>query len=236
MKSIKKISVFILMSSFFVLVSCEKEKCYSCDDDIDAWAKENVVKLSAMPITEMVKLSLDKQKAAYRTFKPERRKNIWIDKINGIISTAKSNDEQVHLIKVLMMINKLDFNKELTLKQEAYFFEWFDEGKVKFGWTDYFRISGFMMFDKAVNDEEEFKRRYSSDYLSHNKEIIKADNDITLARLMTINVANAQSECDSRWCLDCDFVGGYCDKGCEETEYGCGWIGLQSCDKNCTPF
>ncbi len=232
MKSHAKNSIFLSLLLLVVLVSCQKEPCYSCDDGVDSWAKENITKISLMTRSDILKLNLEKQKAAYRTLQSDKKKKLWSDKLVDVKKMAKSDEELQHLIVLEKFAENYDFESDLPTELETFLFEWFDEGKKKFGWTDYFRISGFMMLGKAVNSEKEFKDLYSKEILSFNTGP-KEDNSISLKQLLAINVANAENWCDSKWCYDCQIIGGYCVNSCTTTQSGCGWLWVSPCTKNC---
>lgn len=225
--------IFSLLLLAFVS-SCQKEPCYSCDDGVDSWAHENIEKISLMSKTEVVELHLEKQRAAFRIFEPNKRKKLWSDKMVEVRNFLNSEEELQHFSIMENFIERHTFDEDITHEQEKFLFDWFDEGKEKFGWTDYFRISAFMRLGKVVNNEKEFKELYVKDLLSYNNEP-KSGNDVTLSQIMALNVANAETSCDSRWCLDCNLIGGTCLTGCSNTSTGCGWAWSQSCNKNCAP-
>lgn len=209
----------------FANISCQDETCYSCDKEVDSWAKENVELLKKMDRIELSKLSNDKQRAAFRTFTPEKRKQLWIAKLKQIKTLNFTDNELNHLKFIEKFISKYDFSKEMTTEQENLFNNWFEEGKLKFGWTPYFLVSGFAVLnDDAVLTKKEFQNNYPK-LLARDYEEVVDDGS-----------GGIVNDCDCRWDLSCQLSGlGDCtDKGCESTTLGCGALLMQSCTNDCS--
>jgi len=175
---------------------------------------------------ELVILSDGKQRAAFRTFSPEKRKQLWTDKLKQIKSLNFSKEEINHLKIIENFINKYDFSEEITVDQEKYFMAWFEKGKLDFGWTPYFLVSGFAMLNEdAVLNKKEFKDKFSK-LLS--REYPEETDDGS--------GVSTSGECDCRWDLTCELAGlGKCSNtSCEDTYFGCGWLLMQSCTNDCS--
>ena len=211
---LKLILVLVLVS---FTMSCNDQECYSCDSEIDSWAKENKEALSKMDRYELMRLSSKQRAAAFRAFSAEKRKEIWIDKFNQILSIIKSSEERNHLEKILKFVEGYDFSREITEKEEKFFRDWFSEGEYYFEWNKYFMVSGFASLGDAVTT----KKAYNALYNSENTEgrAIETDDD-----------------CDCRWDTHCDLAGlGDCsDDDCEDTTLGCGLFFMQSCTGDCS--
>ena len=78
---------------------------------------------------ELGKLSFPKQKAAFRTFIPQKRKQLWIDKFDEIKLLNFSKEELNHLKKFESFLITYSFSKELSKKQEIFLNNWFNDGK-----------------------------------------------------------------------------------------------------------
>lgn len=96
--------------------SCEEEECYSCNEEINSWGK-NIVALKSIDRPTLVELSLEKQKAAFRTFTLEKRKQLWLEKYDQITTLYFSKQKLIHLKKFNTFLNSYDFSKELTQVQ-----------------------------------------------------------------------------------------------------------------------
>ncbi|WP_299528696.1 bacteriocin fulvocin C-related protein [uncultured Lutibacter sp.] len=172
---------------------------------------------------ELVVLTVEKQKAAFRTFSPKKRKQLWVDKFKQIKSLNFSEEEINHLKTFEKLLNKYDFSKELSEEQLLFLNSWFEEGKLNFKWTPYFLVSGFGMLNvDAVKDKSEFQ--FSSRVID-----VETDPDDGLGGGGTDN-------CDCRWDITCQLaqLGDCSDNSCEDTTFGCGWLGMQSCTGDCT--
>lgn len=173
---------------------------------------------------ELVVLSSRKQRVAFRTFTPEKRKQLWIDKFKQIKSLNFSKDEFDHLKIIEKFLNKYDFSKELTEDQELFLNSWFEEGKLNFKWTSYFLVSAFSKLNNnAVLNKIEFQEEFPTLLASTDYEEEVDDG----------SGGGYTDDCDCRWDLTCELSGlGKCsDNGCEDTIFGCGWLGMQSCTK-----
>lgn len=220
-----KFLIFLFLISF-ANIGCQDETCYSCDKEIDSWAKENFESLKIMNRNQLVVLSSGKQRAAFRTFTPEKRKQLWVDKFKQIKSLNFSKDELDHLKIIEKFLNKYDFSKELTYDQELFLNSWFEEGKLNFGWTPYFLVSAFAMLNEdAVLNKKEFLNKFPTQL---SREYPEETDDGSGASIT--------DECDCRWDLTCELAGmGKCSNdSCEDTSFGCGWLLMQSCTNDCS--
>ena len=165
---------------------------------------------------ELATLSSEEQKAAFRTFSPEKRKQLWLNKLNQIKSLNFSNEEMQHLNTFEIFLNKYDFSKELTNEQEKFLNSWFEEGRLKYNWTSYFLVSGFAKLNEdAVKTKKEFYSNFPN---------LKA------------RIEGESGSCDCKWDITCQLSGlGECsDPECRETRAGCGWLTMQACDGDCS--
>jgi hypothetical protein len=216
-----KLLLFLLLISF-TNIGCENDICYSCDTEIDAWAKNNIESLKLLSRNELVLLTSEKQKAAFRTFTPEKRKQLWTDKLKQIKSLNFSKKELNHLKKIEIFLTQYDFSNELSRQEEIYLKSWFEEGQQKFNWNIYFLVSGFASLDNAVLSKTEFQKEFSKEFttLSSNLNEFEGQED----------------SCDCRWDITCQLAGlGDCsDGGCEDSAFGCGFMFMQSCTNDCS--
>ncbi|MCF6167348.1 bacteriocin fulvocin C-related protein [Lutibacter sp.] len=175
--------------------------------------------------SELAILSSGKQRAAFRTFTPQKRKQLWLDKFKQIKSLNFSKKEVNHLKIMEEFLKKYDFSKELTKKQEEYLTSWFEEGKLNFKWTPYFLISGFAKLNEdAVLSKKEFKSKFPE---------VSMRDDLTTP---PDEGGGDIDYCDCRWDITCQLAGlGDCSNtSCEGTTFGCGWLGMQSCTSDCS--
>jgi len=211
----------VLFAISFTFINCTTEECYSCDTEINEWAKNNIETLKTIKRKDFIKLSEAKQKSAFRTFKPYKRKQLWIEKVIQIKSLDLTNDEIKHLLIIEEFIKKYDFSKEISAKEDIFLKSWFNEGKERYNWTVYFLLTGFTNLDNAVKTKEQFKNTYAK----KNSSIV---NKIVDSPIST-------DGCDCRWNITCEIVHqGSCSDGCDVTTFGCGWLGMQSCTGDCT--
>ena len=193
--NIKLLTLLFLIS--FANIGCQDETCYSCDKEINSWAKENLESLKTMNRSELVILSSGKQRAAFRTFTPQKRKQLWLDKFKQIESLNFSKEELNHLKIMGKFLNDYDFSNELTKKQEEFLNSWFEEGKLNFEWTPYFLISGFAKLNEnAVLNKKEFQNKFPA---------INMRDDLTTPP--DEGGGYSEDSCDCRWDITCQLSG-----------------------------
>lgn len=205
----------ILIASFNI--SCD-DVCYSCNTEIDSWAKRNKEYLKSLDRNELSHLSLSKQKAAFRTFNPKKRQQLWLSKLNQVKSIVNSKNEIEHLKKIERFIMQHNFLKELSKSQAIFLSSWFKEGQNKYSWNFYFLVSGFVELN---NDATFSKEEFESKFKNYKARPAGLDSGI--------------SGCDCRWDLSCELANlGSCSGTCESTTLGCGWFLMQSCTGDCS--
>ena len=76
MKTVRKsmfvLSLLGLFIGLFSMMSCKKEKQYSCDQEIHNWAKENIDRFQDITREQLATLPVELAQAAYRTLTPEK--------------------------------------------------------------------------------------------------------------------------------------------------------------------
>ncbi len=209
----KKLIVCIL--GVFCLVSCQEEEvCYSCDESVDAFVKENLKAIQQMDRAEIITYSNEQQRAMYRALASDRKKEIWKDKFSQINSLDLSEGERKLMKKFENFVNQCDFSKSITAQEKQYLNSLREEGMQKFNWSQRFVVSTF-------------------GYLEN----VDKNGIIT----QTTNIAEdafdpGTPKCDCDWGFAC--LDGPCDErdgACEKTKSGCGWFLWDSCVSLCRP-
>jgi hypothetical protein len=194
-------------------MSCEKEEgfCYSCNQNIDNWARENVDLISDMSREDIVELSGEKQRAAFRVMSPDKRKKIWLEKLSGLLDQDQSYEEFKLLNYVIDIAKGLSFSRELT-DNEYYAIEHELLNLVEeAGWTRSQMVYTFGTLQLKPSTG-------ANDFFSNG---IEANE--SLQQKLDCN-------CSWGWCGSTD----ECEEDdCEETDFGCGFLLLGSCDKIC---
>jgi hypothetical protein len=208
----------------FANIGCQTETCYSCDEEINSWAKENIEFLKSLSRIELVKLSSEKQRAAFRTYLPKKRKELWHNKITQIKSLEFSKKEMKHLAIIEQFINDYNFSKELTYNQVQFLNSWFEKGKQDYNWSDYFLVSGFSNLTDAILTKVEFQKKYLNKIKESSNRVDDGIQPIS------------GNSCDCRWDITCQLSGlGDCSNPhCDDTTLGCGWLIMQSCTGDCS--
>ena len=204
---IKYLFLFIAITLY---TSCETEEeiCYSCNQSVDKWAHDNKAEILKMNREDIIKLPGEKQRAAFRVFTPQKRKSVWRDKLDYLKGNHTSKEEAELITYVESLVDKLPFNKELT-DQEYYSIEANLLPLVeKAGWS-----KSKMVY--AFGTLQNFKSNNGKDFFNNKVAPPLDDPDCN---------------CKWGWCGSEDD----CEKDtCDETNLGCGALGLGSCTKIC---
>ena len=120
----------------------KKEAVGAGESEERVWAKENTDEIRRMSRSELVKLSRDKQLAAYLVLTKEQRVNLWKDKFESTLKMpCWSAEEKTHIQKAydFILAHQDSFGDErLTDEQEKtlgdFIKGWSDEATAKFGW------------------------------------------------------------------------------------------------------
>lgn len=127
----------------FCFFSCQKEEMlYSCDSNIEKWAKENSSEINRMNREEFLKISNEsRKKAAYRAFNLENKQRNWEEKYQELKKLNWSEDEWKHidliyslvLDKTMSMLNTE--NLEESDKFLIFVYRWEDYARTTLGWN-----------------------------------------------------------------------------------------------------
>lgn len=209
---------FILILCLIIISSCTKEDLkYSCDPEINAIVKSGEIEFSEIELTEFLEYDIILQKAIYRSLTNDKKRNLWLEKLDLIISGNELNDNEMKHIKTLaehisninFVFQKLD---SIQFKQRKNFEdEWVNYAKNILLWDD-FKVH-FVVNSLCIKQEQY-------------KQIIEELTTITL------NVLSGSCGCstESDYCSD---RGGRCDQGgCSQTS-GCGFLWQYQCDGVC---
>jgi hypothetical protein len=228
-----KQNILLICLSLFALISCtaKDEASYSCNPEINSWVKSNIIQIQSMKRTEWLKLDESKKKPTYRAFTAEEKYNFWLLKINEVMQLESlSIDEKNHLEKLFSKIKDNpewfndDFNKdddEMT-KIELFAYEWKEEAKNKFGWSDTFIKSILSSGNKVVDKMGSL-------------EVATVKKNVRFKSTAEANQSNCNCGVGYFWSTcDSSISTSGCSSGnCKTTRSGCSFLWLSACDGYC---
>jgi hypothetical protein len=137
-----KTKLFILgIMACFTFISCQKDPLlYSCDPEMDAWAKNNYESIQSFTIAEFIGLDYAQQQAAYATMGQKQRHEIWMNKLNDVIQMCWTEDEEKHIELLISYVGKnesLFANNETQQERDQFelsMYEWVDYAEEKLKW------------------------------------------------------------------------------------------------------
>lgn len=132
-------SVLLLICFTAIFVSAySSEPKYSCDPEIEKWARANIDHYATAPRSEIAALSAGRQRAINVGLPAERKELLWREKLADILREPDLSDAEKQEIEKL-------YNKFIPLfyegpdaaeAQESEVLKWMDMMKTKFDWTD----------------------------------------------------------------------------------------------------
>jgi len=213
----KKTILFVCILQFFLVGCNQEEVCYSCDESVDAFVKENLKVIQQMNRADIINYSKEKQRGIYRALSAEKKKEIWQDKFAQIYSLDLSGGERELMNQFEEFVNKTDFSNAITQKEKDYLNSLREIGIQNFGWTQRFIVSVFGYLENI------------------DRSGIIIARDINIDPVFTD--PDPKEDCDCRWGFAC--LDGPCDerpKSCKkDDDSGCGWFWLESCTGLCRP-
>lgn len=211
--------IFCIVFFSIVLFSCQQTELeYSCDPVINKFVIEKKAEFSQISVTELTTYEVALQKAVFRSWNPEKKRDAWLDKLHQVlcsISLTKAETDHIQkLIDHLEVGYFLDENiQKNDISRTKFAGEWLNYAIKDLGWSEQF-IS-FMVY-RLYTNQSQF--------------------DAELTVLKSINVGTStNSESGSCNCnTSSDFCSGSAchSSGCS-TSSGCGWLWSGSCDGSC---
>ncbi|MFD2552532.1 bacteriocin fulvocin C-related protein [Bizionia sediminis] len=193
-----------------LISSCQtEEECYSCNESVDNWARQNIESISKMDRADIIQLPAEKQRAAFRVLSPERKTSVWLDKISYLKNKYKS-DEEIKLFEfVENVLANRKFDKEMSDKE-------------------YYAVEAKLLPLVEAAGWSKSKMVYAFGTLQNEKQV---NNDFYGSSSKVAVAHDVDCNCNWGWCGD----GGDCEKEtCDETDFGCGFLGFGSCDEICS--
>lgn len=215
----------IAVAITFCLFSCgkkSKDELYSCNPKINSWAEANKATLQQYNREQLAAvLSIDSQKAIYRTMSAAEQCNIWKEKLQWILDSSDfSSAEKDHIRTAYNYLQPSFYEDSTSLASLATWgANWTSGGMSQFGWDSIrvFLIAETFMLPPELNSLRE--------------------------HIISTNGGNPQyapgrgdkPDCDCRSAVGCQWFVESCDKGggCDETPGGCGPFGGWNCTGGC---
>jgi len=203
----------------FAFSSCMNDQMeFSCDPVLNEYISTHREEYILYTVNDLAVTEPIVQQAIFRSFTPEKKRDIWLQKIHFLLETEPYKDaEYVHVEKLLNHLHENFFRKEnleLEASQRSLFAsEWINFAKSSLGWSD--RYVAFVVFRIYINQAQ-------------------FDNEMSMLKTIK-QKAIADSEavpCDCH--TSADFcMGSICKNGECQITTGCGWIWSQHCDGKC---
>ena len=163
--------------------------------------------------------SVKEQKAILRASSPKKRKTLWQNKVNHILTISLSKDEREYLEWFADIFKKINYNEPTPEYLSAKMKKKVLEAKSKFGWSDKLIHNLFFTTDDVV-----LKNKYI-DYQFYSRGNTDDGPD---------DGNNPPDTCDCKYDLGCGWAKECAsNSGCEYNNGDCGIFGNDSCNGSC---
>lgn len=218
----------ILVFGMLCMVSCKKEKQFSCDQEIHKWAKENADRFQEITREQLATLPIELAQAAYRTLSPEKKFEFWNEKFEIVYSQW---DEPVRemIDEMRTHMSVAWFNPNMGAIDEDYIDSW--ENIMLSEWMDstFYHLNFCLIY---TEDELEALRDSSA---NRNCSWAQVSSELMEKYMPSQKSSRGSGEgtCFCEWDSTCS-KGEKCkNTNCRRTTEGCGFAWLSPCTKIC---
>ena len=209
-----------IVSMVLLIVACQDDEVkYSCNPNVDNYVKSSYNELYLMDSYEFSSLAIEVQRAAFRSFSPEKKHDLWFDRLNLILCNETwSEEEYLHIYSLIEFLDidlfvSIDPTSLYASEIKEFSSEWINYAYETLAW-DKSRLA-FVVSSLSLNFD---------DYLLQLSEIKTIRSSTQL---------NDESSCD------CNITSNYCSvsldcyPGCISSNGGCGWLWSEPCNGIC---
>ncbi len=199
--------------------SCQQSEFeFSCDPLINEFVTENQAELSRITVGELTSYEIALQKAVFRSWGYEKKRNAWIEKLNHVLNENSFSQEESDHIKKLIGHIEVDYFQEQKIQSGSKTRMQFADNWIKYaidelGWDDQFLA--FLVYRLYTNQYQ-----FDSEFYA-----LKST-----ASEMTTNSESGTCNCNTT----SDFCSGSaCTSGGCSSSSGCGWLWSETCNGSC---
>lgn len=211
--------------AFFILAtitSCNDDILeYSCNPDVNKFVKTNILILSQIKLDEFNQMSNLLQRATFRSYSPEKRFELWTEKLEKMLAIEPLTElEAIHIEKLInhLSIESFISNEEgdpLRIQNEIFSINWQDYALNSLKW-DKARLA--FVISSLFISEADYK-------YSLNQAKIEP-------KQLTVPVYDCGCNTGTNFCDS--YTNGNCVEGnCNSSASGCGWVWMEECNGQC---
>lgn len=223
----KKFIYLFGLSVTLLLSSCSQDEVfYSCNEEEDAFVKDNLKEIQKMTRGEWLEGSQDLKLPMYRAFTAEQKQQFWKEKIEKIMNGCDWTEKELsHLVKLYDAIDehKCWFTGRKRMSEN----EWDEFELHGYRWTEYAK-NELLWSDQLVG---------SIVYTGEDIEIV--DKEPVIKSVMVVSKRRFRSAVEKPDC-NCTYRSAmFCPSGCMEGNNicnvvgGCGYLGGADCTGLC---
>lgn len=213
-KIIYRIPLLVFALGAVLLTNCTKEEKYSCDEKIDEFVKDNIIKAKEFNKDNLTSYGVATQRAFFSSYDLIKKESLWYEKqieLSSLIGDTLEEEYINSLFKLGISLQK-DKVRLSEMMENGELEELLNRGKRRFNWTNTFILNTFFRLEKVIDKEGKINTK---------SQIMKKTGGDT---------------CNCSWNLSCNMGGqGDCDSSCgSQSDGGCGFLWGGDCDASCT--
>ena len=200
------------------LFSCREDFLpYSCDPVLNQIITQHLTEYAQYSVKEVTIYDLGVQRAIFRSYEPSKKREVWIEKFNYLLTNGMYTGEEFQHLKILRdHISPNYFNPDSVTvnapQRKLFLADWKIYAKNQLRWTD--KYIAFLI-NRLYTDPAQFDAEISM-----------------LKKISAQAVAESESSCDCNRAID--YCNGYCGSAtCETLPSGCGDFWQYACDGAC---
>lgn len=211
--------IFSIALIFGVIFSCQQDEIeYSCDAEINRIVKENKLEYSQILVTDLTIYDIVLQKAIFRSWDADKKRNAWLEKLLYIQNTFElTNSEYEHIQKLVDHIDVDYFENDniqnFQNSRAAFAEEWINYAINELGWTE--KFIAFLVF-RLYTTQSQFE----------------TELEFTNLEFEQYSMYPAPENCNCNTSADFCSYSDCQQNGCTTTS-GCGWLWSEPCNGSC---
>ena len=209
-----------MVLSLLLIMGCQKDMLYSCDESVNNWVYSNLESIRGMTRSEWQSLDYYKRIPAYRALSQEQRLLFWNDKLDNVLTVNWTEEEKESITYLKTFLNETphilsgieSLSETEKDRANSFFNTWTENGITNYDWNQDLIIA-------MVGRLEDFSIAFNAQTrLDPNQNIEEEKCNCNYGSF--IEWCGMYSEC-----LEVD---------CSDSTVGCGFFLAYSCSGRCS--
>lgn len=220
-EKMKKLSYYLCLV-IVLFSSCQQDEIFSCNEDVNRWANDNIDDIRVMTRSDWNNLDENRKMACYAAFTTEQRISFWKEKFDNVLNLNWNSEEMEHIKLLQNFVEShcdfFDREKQMTDEDyevvELFAYRWKQKAEEDLGWSD-------KLIKALIADGNEIVDKNGTTLFIQPNLAVKSRSEISCDCSVSSDWCSHYYECGTRTT---------CDKKIRE----CGTLYLFDCDGVCS--